>query len=106
MADFQARYDEFREMNILLIAASADNLEDARATAGEFGVEFPVGYDLLVRDVAATTGAYFEPAQPHLHATGVVVQPDGRVASALYSTGPVGRYTSEDCLGLIKHLAG
>ncbi len=102
MADFHDRWPDFEALGALVVAASTDSLEDARATADEYGLEFPLGYDLLSRDVAAMTGAYFDPATKHLHATGILIRPDGKVGAAVFSTGAVGRLTAKASLGVIR----
>ncbi len=33
-----------------------------------------------------------------LHATGFLLHPDGHVVNAVYSTGPIGRFTANDVL--------
>jgi peroxiredoxin len=102
LADFHERWVDFEALGALVVAASTDSMQDAKATADEYGIAFPVGYDLLSRDVAAVTGAYFDPATKHLHATGIIIGPDGKVAAAVFSTGAVGRLTAKASLGLIR----
>ncbi len=38
-------------------------------------------------------GHWYDPGKKFLHATGFIVKPDGVVAPAVYSTGPIGRFT-------------
>ncbi len=93
---------DFEALGAVVVAASTDPLQDAKATADEFGLQFPVGYDLLSRDAAAVTGAYFDAATKHLHATGIIIGPDGKVTAAVFSTGAVGRLTAKESLGVIR----
>lgn len=97
---------DFDQAGITIVAASVDSVEDARQTATTHGLSFPVAWGLDARSVAARTGAFFEPGKGFLHATGFVIDPGGRVAAALYSTGPVGRYAPADCLGLVRAMSG
>ncbi len=92
---------EFQRRGVTVVAASVDALEDARKTVETHSLAYPVGYGLKVRDVAAATGAFFEEKRGILHATSFVVAPDRTVANASYSTGPIGRLTAADCIGLI-----
>ena len=85
-----------------MIAVSVDTLEQAAGTAKENGLTFPVAYGLDGPAFAAKTGAFYQPEKGHLHATGFVLDPEGVVANAVYSTGPVGRLITADCIGLIS----
>jgi peroxiredoxin len=102
LADFQSRIEEFNAHDIVVVAASVDKLEDALATASRHDLTFPVAYGLDAQVVAAQTGAYWEDKRGFLHATGFIVAPNGMVAAAVYSTGPVGRYTAQDALAWTK----
>ncbi len=102
MAAFEKAQERFREEGITVVAGSVDPLEKARETVTEFGLTFPVGYGLPVRDVARTFGAFYEEKRQILHATGFVVKPDRTIAVAQYSTGPIGRLVWQDVLGLIQ----
>ncbi len=84
-----------------MVAASVDSLDDARKTVESNALTYPLGYGLNAREVAAATGAFFEEKRGIVHATSFVVAPDRTVANASYSTGPIGRLTAKDCIGLI-----
>ncbi len=101
MADFQQQLPEFERRGVTVVAASVDTPEDARKTVETHGLTYPLGYGLKVREVAAATGAFFEEKRGILHATSFVIAPDGTVANAAYSSGPIGRVTAKDCIGLI-----
>ena len=85
-----------------MIAISVDTLEQAAGTVKENGLTFPVGYGLDGPAFAAKAGAFYHPEKGHLHATGFILDPEGRVANAVYSTGPVGRLITADCIGVIS----
>lgn len=89
-------------MGALVVAASTDNLEDARKAASENDIAFALGYDLVAREVAAATGAFFNPTHRNLHSTGFVIGPTGKVVTAIYSTAAVGRLTPEEALAVIS----
>jgi hypothetical protein len=101
LADFQARLPAFSVQKISLVAASAESEVEAATTVECLGLEFPVGFGLAAADVAAMLGGFVSEDRRHFHAAGFVIRPDGRVATAVYSTGAVGRLTSADSLGLI-----
>jgi len=100
---FSRKTAEFDQLNIQLMAASSDLLEDARKTVERYRLPFTVGYGLDARDIAAKTGAFYAEKEGFLHATGFLVNPDGKVVNAVYSTSAIGRLVPEDCVGLIRH---
>jgi peroxiredoxin len=105
LADFQKSIEEFSRRNVALIALSVDALEEARKTVERHRLTFSLGYGVNGPEFAAQTGAFFDEAKKYLQATGFVLQPDGLVAHAVYSTGPVGRYVAADVIGLIDYLS-
>jgi peroxiredoxin len=105
LADFQRTIEEFTKRNVAVIALSVDPLDEARKTVERHHLTFPIGYGVDGPAFAAHTGAFFDEAKKYVQATGFIVQPDGLVAEAVYSTGPVGRYTASDVLGLIDYLS-
>ena len=103
MADFQQHLGEFQKRGVLVAAASVDTLADAQKTVEELGLEFPMGYGLDAEDFATRFGAYYEPKANYLHATGFLLKPDDTVQIAVYSTGPIGRLTTQDSLPVLDH---
>ena len=104
MLAFQRKLAEFDALGIRVAAASVDPREAAKKTVERYGLMFAVGFGLGVREVAAMTGAFFEEKDGYLHATGFIVNPEGTVMNAVYSSSAIGRLVPEDCLGLIEHL--
>ncbi len=86
------------------MAASVDSEADARKTKEELALSFSVAYGLDAVAFSAATGAFWEEKRKIIHATGFILNPEGDVAYAVYSTGPIGRHTPEDCLRLIDFL--
>lgn len=105
MADFEAKAKDFRAAGIRLLAASVDSEEDARKAVRELNLSYPIAYGLSAEEISALTGAYYEADKKFLHATGFVLKPEGTVAGAVYSTGPIGRYTAADALDLVTALS-
>jgi alkyl hydroperoxide reductase subunit AhpC len=66
---------------------------------------YPWAYGIDGREFSARTGAFFDEAKGFLHATGFILDPDGRVREAVYSTGPIGRFTAGDALTLIGYMS-
>jgi len=90
-------------MDTQLLAASADSLDDTTKTVKEKQLTFPVAYDLDAKDFSLKTGAFYD-EKGFVHATGFLINRDGKIIVATYSTGAIGRLTPQDCLGLITYL--
>jgi len=56
------------------VAASVDQLADARKTVAEHGLSFAVGYGLDALEIANRYGAFFEGEKKFLHATGFLIK--------------------------------
>ena len=88
-----------------ILAASVDAENDARNSVAELKLSYLVGFGLVAEQISGLTGAYYEPDRKFLHATGFILKPDVSVASAVYSTGPLGRYPAADALAVVNFLA-
>jgi hypothetical protein len=102
LAAFGRAQDKLVAEGITTIAASTDPLDKVRETVAEQALTFPVGYGLPLKETARDLGAFYDPERGVLHATGFVVRPDGRIAVAQYSSGPIGRLVWQDVLGLVQ----
>lgn len=91
------------ERNASVIALSVDPREEAEKTVSRHGITFPVAYGVDGRRFASATGAFYEETKGFLQATGFLLKKDGTLAGAVYSTGPLGRYTASDLLAAIDH---
>ena len=59
---------------------------------------------MTLSEVAAVTGAYTNEAPHYLQTTGFLLTPDGKVANAVYSSGPIGRLVADDVIGMVTYL--
>jgi len=91
-------------MDVRLLAASADCIEDATKTVKEQQLTFPVAYDLDAKEVSAATGAFYDEDKGFIHASGYLLNRQGTIIVASYSTGAIGRLTPQDCITLITYL--
>jgi hypothetical protein len=78
-----------------------DTLDDAQKMIQKHHLTLTVAYGLNAQEFCGLTGAFFHEKRGFIHATGFILQPDGVVADAVYSTGPIGRLTAGDTLLLI-----
>ncbi len=95
----------FNLQKIQVIAASVDSIENARETVDRYKISFKVGYGLDARGVSAITGAFFNEKELYLMAAGFVVNPEGIVMNAVYSTLAIGRLIPDDCLSIIHYFS-
>ena len=65
------------------------------------GLTFPIAHGLNAEEFVTLTGAFFDEAKGFIHATGFIIKPDGVIEEAVYSTGPIGRFTAADILRLM-----
>ena len=56
------------------------------------------------RAVSVATGAFVNDDPVCLQATGFVLNPEGRIATAVYSTRAIGRLLPDDVLGFVRYL--
>jgi len=84
------------------MAMSVDPLEKAQETVEGESLTFPVGYGLRAPDDAEPIGAFWEERRGIFHATNVILEGDGKILQATYSTGPIGRITAADALSYIR----
>jgi peroxiredoxin len=108
LASFQAGFAKLSQAGIGVVSFSADTLEKAAGVVIEGKLEFPVGYGASVQAVAETLGVYYDPAPshtaPYFHTAGFVLAPGGKVVSAVYSSGAIGRLVWQDVLGLVTYI--
>jgi peroxiredoxin len=86
-----------------LIFASVDSEEKTEELRAKLGLSLPLAYGLDCRAVSREAGAFFEEEKSYLHATGFLLEPDGKILNACYATGPLGRLAAEQVLALVRY---
>lgn len=88
-----------------MAAVSADRRADAEATVAKHNLPFPVLYGADPHELADVIGNYVGTDMPRHYAqsTNVVLDAQGRVLVAVYSSGAIGRLTPPDVLGYLAH---
>lgn len=69
-----------------LVAVSADDEQTTRGLIGRYGLTFPVAYAADPRQVSAVTGILVSEDSSYLDASGFVIDPDGLIHTAIYSS--------------------
>ena len=88
------------------MAASVDSVEDTStlATGMRLG-SVQMLAELDGPKVAESTGANIQTGdRTFLHATGFLLNPEGKIATSVYSSGPIGRFTANDILKVVTFL--
>lgn len=101
---FARAKENLNEIGIKVVALSVDNKTDATALVEKHRLKFPVGYGVDADEVAGSTGAYVNDSPRYLQSTGFVLNPHGKVITAVYSSGAIGRLVAEDVIGFVNYV--
>jgi len=104
LSAFARAKEKLDELGIRVVALSVDNKADAAALVEKHRLNFPVGYGVDADKTAASTGAYLNDSPRYLQSTGFVLDPTGKVITAVYSSGAIGRLVAEDVIGLVRYV--
>ncbi|MBX3607649.1 MAG: peroxiredoxin family protein [Piscinibacter sp.] len=104
LAGFARAAATFDELGIKVASLSVDDRATASALVEKLRLPFPVGHSADADQVAALTGAYVNRQPHHLQTTGFVLDRDGKVITAVYSSGAIGRLTAEDVAGFVRYV--
>ena len=104
LAGFQRAREKLAETGIKVVALSVDDEATTSGTIEKHKLSFPVGHSTDADQVAAVTGAYTNEAPHYLQTTGFLLDPDGRILNAVYSSGPIGRLVAEGVIGMVSYL--
>lgn len=99
MAGFSKLVPELDALGIKVIAASTDPLDKAKEVAAE--LDFPVAYG-VTREMAERIGAWWEDRRGIIQPSEFLVDAAGKVRSATYSSGPIGRVDAADVVKLVN----
>lgn len=82
-----------------MVAGSVDSVEETAELKSSLRIGFPMIAELDAPTVSTDTGAAYQTGDKvFLHGTGWLLDPEGNVATSLYSTGPIGRFTASDII--------
>ena len=99
MAGFEKIKPELDALGVNVVAASVDPIDKAKEVAAE--LSFPVGYG-VTRAMADQLGAWWEERRSIIQPSEFLVAADGKVRSATYSSGPIGRVEPSDVVKLVN----
>lgn len=101
MAGFEKHKAELAALNVDVVCASVDTLDNAKIVANE--VSFPVGYGLL-RETGDRLGSWWEERRAFIQPSEFVLSREGRVLASSYSAGPLGRMDAGDVVRWVTRL--
>ena len=83
-----------------MAAASVDSVESVAKLKEGLHVGYPMYAEVDAEALAEATGAsiHNEDGRTFTHATAFLVDPEGIISNAVYSTGPIGRFTASEVI--------
>ncbi len=99
MAGFEKLKPELDALGVKVVAASVDPIDKAKEVAAE--LSFPVGYG-VTRATADQLGSWWEERRSIIQPSEFLVAADGKIRSATYSSGPIGRVDPADVVRIVK----
>jgi peroxiredoxin len=104
LSGFARAAESLTALGVRVAALSVDDRATSQALAEKLRLPFAVGYGADADAVAQATGAYVNEAPRHLQTTGFILDPQGRVITAVYSSGAIGRLVADDVLGFVRYV--
>lgn len=99
MDGYEQHRSKLESLGARIAAASVDVGEDAKKVAA--GVGFPV-LQGVNRELADRIGAWWEEKRGIIQPSEFLLDAEGKVMAATYSTGPIGRIAAQDAVSLIE----
>ena len=104
LAAFQRAHESLQRVDVKVVALSVDDEATTKALSQKHNLTFPVGHNADARAIADVTGAFVNPDPVYLQSTGFLLDPAGRVAVSVYSSGAIGRLVPADVVGTVEYL--
>lgn len=101
---FSRAAERLAAVGVKIIALSVDDESTSKGLVDKLRLSFPVGFGANADHVAALTGAYLAERSAYVQSTGFVLDPHGRILTAVYSSGAIGRLLPDDVAGLVKYV--
>ena len=102
LRSFASRHQSLTAEGITTVALSADPEAVARETVAELSIPFAVGCDVSVPEVAPALECYTDPTGKFFQSTGFVLDPEGKILLAVYSSGAIGRLSPVDVQAFVS----
>jgi len=99
LGGFNEHLDELKALNASVVAISAESPEKAAEVAATVSIPVACG---LTKQQAHSIGSWWEDRRSIVQPSDFVLNENGLVLSATYSTGPVGRLEAVDAVRFIQ----
>tara|TARA_R110001606_G_scaffold163007_1_gene307126 strand:- start:490 stop:810 length:321 start_codon:yes stop_codon:yes gene_type:complete len=96
---YSAHKEELDKLNVKVVAASVDDLENAKKIADQNN--FPIGYG-VTKDIADTLGSWWEERRQIIQPSEFIINAEGKVMASSYSDGPLGRIDAGDVIKMVN----
>ena len=104
LAAFARASERLAAAGVAIVALSVDDEATSQALIAKLRLDFPIGFSANAGDIAAVTGAYVAEGSNYLQSTGFVLDKQGRILTAVYSSGAIGRLVPDDVIGFVKYV--
>jgi peroxiredoxin len=104
LAAFARACASLRSIGVEIVALSVDDEAVSAALVEKRRLNFPVGFGVNASEISAATGAYLAEDAAYLQSTGFVLDKRGRILTAVYSSGAIGRLVPEDVAGFVQYV--
>jgi peroxiredoxin len=104
LAAFSRAQESLAAIDVKVVALSVDDEPTSAAFTQSLGAQFPIGHSADVDRIAAMTGAYTNDNPKYFQTTGFILDPAGKVITAVYSSGAIGRLLPDDVAGFIRYV--
>ncbi len=100
MVDFAVHGLPLRGIGLKVAAASVDTIDTTARLKEGLHVGYPMYAEVDAVALAEATGAHIYERNGVItsHATAFLVDPEGIINNAVYSTGPIGRFTASEVI--------
>jgi peroxiredoxin len=92
------------DLNAKVVALSVDDESTSAALVEKHKLTFPVAHSADPDTVSKATGAYVSADHRYLQSSGFVLDPQGNVITAVYSSEAIGRLVADDVIGFLRYL--
>ena len=104
LAAFARASERLAAAGVTIVALSVDDEATSKALVDRLHLSFPVGFGANSDNIAALTGAYLAEDSAYIQSTGFVLDRRGRILTAVYSSGAIGRLVPDDVAGFVKYV--
>ena len=104
LAAFARARASLRSIGVEIVALSVDDESVSAELVDRLRLNFPVGFGAKADEISAATGAYVAEDAAYLQSTGFVLDKQGRILTAVYSSGAIGRLVPEDVAGFVRYI--